>query len=72
MFRLLRARQWTKNLLLFAALIFARELFDADSVLLAFLGFAASGISALIIVIGNGRLYIRYGDYLYAYDIRNR
>jgi len=41
MFRLLRPRQWTKNLLLFAALVFARELFDADQVLLATLGFVA-------------------------------
>jgi len=41
MLRLMRPRQWTKNLLLFAALIFANELFDADSVALACLGFAA-------------------------------
>jgi 4-hydroxybenzoate polyprenyltransferase len=41
MLRLLRPRQWTKNLLLFAALVFAKELFDADAVVLASLGFAA-------------------------------
>jgi 4-hydroxybenzoate polyprenyltransferase len=41
MFRLLRPRQWTKNLLLYAALIFAERLFDVDSFLLASLGFAA-------------------------------
>ena len=41
MFRLMRPRQWTKNLLLFAALIFANKLFDADSIILACLGFAA-------------------------------
>jgi len=41
MFRLMRPRQWTKNLLLFAALVFANELFDAESVVLACLGFAA-------------------------------
>jgi 4-hydroxybenzoate polyprenyltransferase len=41
MFRLMRPRQWTKNLLLFAALIFANKLFDADSTILACLGFAA-------------------------------
>ncbi|MBW2289583.1 MAG: decaprenyl-phosphate phosphoribosyltransferase [Deltaproteobacteria bacterium] len=40
MFRLMRPRQWTKNLLLFAALIFANKFFDADSVILACLGFA--------------------------------
>jgi len=41
MFRLMRPRQWTKNLLLFAALIFANKLFDTDSIILACLGFAA-------------------------------
>lgn len=38
--RLLRPRQWTKNLLLFAALLFARRLFDPPALLLAALGFA--------------------------------
>jgi len=38
--RLLRPRQWTKNLLLFAALLFARRLFDPQSLGLAALGFA--------------------------------
>jgi 4-hydroxybenzoate polyprenyltransferase len=37
--RLLRPRQWTKNLLLFAALIFARRLFDPAALTLAGLGF---------------------------------
>jgi 4-hydroxybenzoate polyprenyltransferase len=37
----MRPRQWTKNLLLFAALIFANKLFDADSVLRVCLGFFA-------------------------------
>lgn len=41
MLRLLRPRQWTKNLLLFAALVFARELFDAEKVILATLAFVA-------------------------------
>jgi len=41
MFRLMRPRQWTKNLLLFAALIFANKLFDAESIILACLGFVA-------------------------------
>jgi 4-hydroxybenzoate polyprenyltransferase len=39
--RLLRPRQWTKNLLLFAALLFARRLFDPAALLLALLGFGA-------------------------------
>lgn len=38
--RLLRPRQWTKNLLLFAALLFARRLFDPQALGLAVLGFA--------------------------------
>jgi 4-hydroxybenzoate polyprenyltransferase len=38
--RLLRPRQWTKNLLLFAALLFARRLFDPQALGLAALGFA--------------------------------
>jgi 4-hydroxybenzoate polyprenyltransferase len=38
--RLLRPRQWTKNLLLFAALLFAQRLFDPAALLLAALGFA--------------------------------
>jgi 4-hydroxybenzoate polyprenyltransferase len=41
MFRLMRPRQWTKNLLLFAALIFANKFFDANSIILACLGFVA-------------------------------
>ena len=39
--RLLRPRQWTKNLLLFAALVFAHRLLDGESVLLALLAFAS-------------------------------
>lgn len=38
--RLLRPRQWTKNLLLFAALVFAQRLLDPGSLLRAALGFA--------------------------------
>ena len=41
MLRLLRPRQWTKNLLLFAALVFAHRLFDAHDFALACLAFAA-------------------------------
>jgi 4-hydroxybenzoate polyprenyltransferase len=50
--RMLRPRQWTKNLLLFAALVFARRLFDLEAVMLAVLGFltfcaASSGVYVL-------------------------
>jgi 4-hydroxybenzoate polyprenyltransferase len=39
--RLLRPRQWSKNLLVFAAIVFANELFVAQSLILASLAFAA-------------------------------
>ena len=44
--RLLRPRHWTKNLLLFAALVFARRLFEPGSLALAGLGFAAFCLAA--------------------------
>jgi 4-hydroxybenzoate polyprenyltransferase len=56
MFRLLRPRQWTKNLLLFAALVFAKELFDADALLLASLGFAAFCLASSSVYIINDLL----------------
>jgi 4-hydroxybenzoate polyprenyltransferase len=56
MFRLLRPRQWTKNLLLFAALVFAEELFDADAVVLASLGFAAFCLASSSVYIINDLL----------------
>jgi 4-hydroxybenzoate polyprenyltransferase len=56
MFRLLRPRQWTKNLLLFAALVFAKELFDADAVVLASLGFAAFCLASSSVYIVNDLL----------------
>lgn len=40
-FRLMRPRQWSKNLLLFAALVFANRLLSMDSVQLALMGFAS-------------------------------
>lgn len=51
-FRLLRPKQWTKNLLVFAALLFARRLFDPAAVVdagIAFVAFCAlaSGTYAL-------------------------
>ena len=39
--RLMRPRQWSKNLLVFAALVFANRLLDAESVRLSLLGFAS-------------------------------
>jgi 4-hydroxybenzoate polyprenyltransferase len=39
--RLLRPKQWTKNLLVFAALIFAHEYTDVNKVVLALIAFAA-------------------------------
>jgi 4-hydroxybenzoate polyprenyltransferase len=39
--RLMRPTQWSKNTVLFAALIFAKHLFDPRSLLLAILGFCA-------------------------------
>jgi 4-hydroxybenzoate polyprenyltransferase len=56
MLRLLRPRQWTKNLLLFAALVFAKELFDADAVVLASLGFAAFCLASSSVYIINDLL----------------
>ncbi|MBW2266932.1 MAG: decaprenyl-phosphate phosphoribosyltransferase [Deltaproteobacteria bacterium] len=41
MLQLLRAKQWTKNLLLFAALVFAQRLFDPHSFLTACIAFGA-------------------------------
>jgi 4-hydroxybenzoate polyprenyltransferase len=56
MLRLLRARQWTKNLLLFAALIFAKELFDPGALLFASLGFAVFCLASSSVYIVNDLL----------------
>jgi 4-hydroxybenzoate polyprenyltransferase len=56
MLRLLRPRQWTKNLLLFAALVFARELFDANAVYLATLGFVAFCLASSSVYVVNDLL----------------
>ena len=53
MLRLLRPKQWTKNLLLFAALIFAEKLFDPGAIVLAVLGFAAFCIASSSVYIVN-------------------
>ncbi len=45
--RLLRPAQWVKNLLVFAALIFSRHLFDAESAARAAVAFAAFCLLAL-------------------------
>lgn len=52
MFRLLRPRQWTKNALLFAALVFAEKLFVPEALLrasLAFVSFCLAASSAYVI-----------------------
>lgn len=56
MLQLLRLRQWTKNLLLFAALVFAKKLFDADAVVLASLGFAAFCLASSSVYVINDLL----------------
>jgi len=52
--RLLRPEQWTKNLFLFAGLIFGRKLFDQHSVLLAVLGFVCfSFVSSAVYIVND-------------------
>ena len=46
MLRLLRPRQWTKNALLFAALVFAEKLFVPEALLRASLGFVCFCLAA--------------------------
>ena len=70
MLRLLRPRQWTKNLLLFAALIFARELFDPEAVFLATLGFIAFCMASSSVYVVNDLLDVER-DRLHP-DKRNR
>jgi 4-hydroxybenzoate polyprenyltransferase len=52
----MRPRQWTKNLLLFAALIFAKELFVAESVTLAVLAFVAFCLASSSVYVVNDLL----------------
>ena len=53
MLRLLRPRQWIKNLLLFAALVFAKQLFVAHSVALAGLAFVAFCLASSSVYVVN-------------------
>ncbi|MEE8474903.1 MAG: decaprenyl-phosphate phosphoribosyltransferase [Myxococcota bacterium] len=51
-FRLMRPTQWVKNLLLFAALVFAKKLFAADALalsILGFVGFCLASSSAYVV-----------------------
>jgi 4-hydroxybenzoate polyprenyltransferase len=51
--RLLRPKQWTKNLLLFAALVFARRLLDPAAVLEACLAFVAFCLASSSVYVAN-------------------
>jgi 4-hydroxybenzoate polyprenyltransferase len=51
--RLLRPKQWTKNLLLFAALVFARKLLEPAAVLEACLAFAAFCLASSSVYVVN-------------------
>lgn len=53
MIRLIRPKQWTKNLLLFAALVFAHKLLDLQAVLLATLGFVSFCAAASSVYVVN-------------------
>jgi 4-hydroxybenzoate polyprenyltransferase len=53
-FKLLRPRQWTKNLLLFAGLVFSNHYREADRVTAAILGFVVfCGLSCIIYIIND-------------------
>ncbi len=53
MLRLLRPKQWTKNLLLFAALLFAERLLDPSAVLEALLAFVAFCLASSSVYVVN-------------------
>ncbi len=53
MLRLLRPKQWAKNLLLFAALVFARDLFVPEKLLLAVLAFASFCLASSSVYVVN-------------------
>jgi 4-hydroxybenzoate polyprenyltransferase len=54
--RLMRPVQWIKNLLLFAALVFAKKLFVGESLALATLGFASFCLASSSVYIVNDLL----------------
>ena len=54
--RLMRPVQWTKNLLLFAALVFAKKLFVGESLALATLGFASFCLASSSVYVVNDLL----------------
>ena len=54
--RLLRPKQWTKNVLLFAALVFAGELFHGPSLAVATLAFAAFCLASSSVYVVNDLL----------------
>jgi 4-hydroxybenzoate polyprenyltransferase len=54
--RLMRPQQWIKNLLLFAALVFAEKLFVPESLLLAVLGFASFCLASSSVYVVNDLL----------------
>ena len=51
--RLMRPRQWAKNMFVFAALVFARELFDPHQVILAVQAFIAFSVAASLVYVLN-------------------
>jgi 4-hydroxybenzoate polyprenyltransferase len=53
LFRLIRPKQWVKNLFVFSALVFSKHLFDFDYLSLSLLAFAAFSFSASFIYIVN-------------------
>jgi len=54
LFRALRPAQWTKNLIVFAALIFGERLFDADAALRATVAFLAfCGLSGVVYLVND-------------------
>ena len=53
MLRLLRPKQWAKNLLLFAALVFAGDLFVLEKLLLALLAFASFCLASSSVYVVN-------------------
>jgi 4-hydroxybenzoate polyprenyltransferase len=55
-FRLLRPKQWAKNLLLFAALVFARDLFVPEKFLLAVLAFVSFCLASSSVYVVNDLL----------------